>query len=144
MNIDDFEQKLQRQPLRKVPGEWREEILLAARQTAAPPHTPRPAPSFLLTISRQVSGLLWPHPVAWAGLAAAWLLILGLNHATRDALPRLAKGSLPVAPRLFMAFQEQERLLNELIGPPQPPLAEPLKPAVPRPRSERRQTLLMA
>jgi len=24
---DDFEQKLQRQPLRQIPGEWREEIL---------------------------------------------------------------------------------------------------------------------
>ena len=27
MNMDDFEQKLQRQPLRQVPAGWREEIL---------------------------------------------------------------------------------------------------------------------
>jgi hypothetical protein len=82
--------------------------------------------------------------VAWAGLAAVWLVILGLNHTTRDALPRLAKGSLPAAPQIFMAFQEQERVLAELIGPREASVAEPPRPVLPRPRSERRQTLLMA
>lgn len=35
MNTDDFEQRLARQPLRPVPGEWREGILAAARSAAA-------------------------------------------------------------------------------------------------------------
>lgn len=35
MNTDDFEQRLPRQPLRPVPGEWREDILAAARSAAA-------------------------------------------------------------------------------------------------------------
>jgi hypothetical protein len=148
MNTEDFEKRLQRQPLRQVPGEWRGEILSAARQASAPQHAPRTThhsrPSLLSTISYQLSTLLWPHPVAWAGLAAVWLVILGLNHTTRDALPRLAKRSLPAAPQVFMAFQEQERVLAELIGPREAPVAERPKPAPPRPRSERRRELLMA
>ena len=35
MNTDDFEQRLPRPPLRPVPGEWREDILAAARSAAA-------------------------------------------------------------------------------------------------------------
>ena len=148
MNTEDFEKRLQRQPLRQVPAEWRGEILSAARQASAPQHAPRTThhsrPSLFSTLNYQLSTILWPHPVAWAGLAAVWLVILGLNHTTRDALPRLAKGSLPAAPQVFMAFQEQERVLAELIGPRETPVAERPKPAPPRPRSERRRELLMA
>jgi hypothetical protein len=148
MSANDFEERLQRQPLRQIPGAWREEILSAARQASLAEHAPRTThhsrPSLLSTISYQLSTLLWPHPAAWAGLAAVWLVILGLNHTTRDALPRLPKGSLPAAPQVFMAFQEQERVLAELIGPRETPMAERPKPAVPRPRSERRRELLMA
>jgi hypothetical protein len=43
-----------------------------------------------------------------------------------------------------MAFQEQERLLSELIGPHETPVAERPKPRPPRPRSEGRKELLMA
>jgi hypothetical protein len=148
MNSDDFEKRLQRQPLRQVPGEWREEILSAARQAVHPHHAPRTthhaSVSLLSTLRYQLSTLLWPHPVAWAGLAAVWLVILGLNHTTRDAMPRLAKGSLPAAPQVFMAFQEQERVLAELMGPRETPVAERPKVVRPQPRSERRPMLLMA
>ena len=148
MNTEDFEKRLQRQPLRQIPGEWREEILVAARQASGTHHAPRTtqhaSPSLLSTLTHQLSTLLWPHPAAWAGLAAVWLVILGLNYTTRDAFPRLAKGSLPAAPQLFMVFKEQERVLAELIGPREAPVAERPKPASPRPRSERQQALLMA
>jgi hypothetical protein len=147
MNSNDFEKRLQRQPVRQVPAEWRADILSAARQAAPPQHAPRTAqhaaPSLLSTLRYQLSTLLWPHPAAWAGLAAVWLVILGLNHATPDALPRMAKGSLPAAPQLFMAFQAQEQLLAELLGPRETPVAEPPKPTVPRPRSERGRAFLM-
>ena len=104
MNPDDFEKHLQRQPLRQVPGEWREEILSAARQASLPQHAPRtthhapPSPSLLSTLHPQLSTLLWPHPAAWAGLAAVWLVILGLNLTTRDASPRLAKHAVAALP----------------------------------------------
>ena len=150
MNTEDFEKRLQRQPLRQIPGEWREEILSAAREASLPQHATRttqhvsPARSLLSTLHHQLLTLLWPHPTAWAGLAAVWLVILGVNLTTRDASTVVAKRAAPVSPQVFMAFQEQERLLSELIGPSEVPVAERPKPIVPRPRSEGRRALVMA
>ncbi len=148
MNSDDFERRLQRQPLRQVPAAWREGILAAARQASdsqpAPRATHHGALSLLSALRDQLAILLWPHPAAWAGLAAIWLVIGGLNRTTRDASPRVARRAAPLPPQVFMAFQEQQRLLTELIGARETPVAEPPKPALPRPRSEGRQTLLMA
>jgi hypothetical protein len=150
MNPDHFEKRLERQPLRQVPGEWREEILSAARQASLPQHAPRstlhapPSASLLSTLHHQLSTLLWPHPVAWAGLAAIWLMILGVNLTTRDAAQVVAKHAPPASPQVFMAFQEQERLLSELFGPGETPVAEQPKPRLPRPRSEGRRALVMA
>jgi hypothetical protein len=150
MNTEDFEKRLQRQPLRQIPGEWREGILSAARQASPSEHAPRtthhvsPARSLLSTLHHQLSTILWPHPTAWAGLAAVWLVILGVNLTTRDASTVVAKRAALVSPQVFMAFQEQERLLAELIGPRDPPVAERPKPAPPRPRSELSRELLAA
>jgi UDP-N-acetylglucosamine:LPS N-acetylglucosamine transferase len=149
MNPDDFETRLQRQPLRPIPGEWRDDILSAARQASLPQHASRithhtlASRSLLSTLNHQLSTLLWPHPTAWAGLAAAWIVILGVNLATRDAATLAARHAAPVAPQVFMAFQEQERLLSELIGPRDTPVAERPKPDPTRPRSEGRRSLLM-
>jgi hypothetical protein len=77
-------------------------------------------------------------------LAAVWLVILGVNLKTRDDSILVAKHAAPVSPQVVMAFQEQERLLLELIGPRETPVAERPKPAPPRPRSELRHELLMA
>jgi hypothetical protein len=150
MNADDFEKRLERQPLRQIPGEWRAEILSAARQASLAPHATRNTQhaswghSMLSTINSQLSTLLWPHPVAWAGLAAVWVVIAGMNLTTRDASQRLANQASPASPQVFMAFQEQERLLTELIGPRETPVAERPKPARPQPRSERQRELLLA
>ncbi|MGD0260399.1 MAG: hypothetical protein ABSD29_11315 [Verrucomicrobiota bacterium] len=150
MNLDDFEKRLERQPLRQMPGEWREEILSAARQASLAQHATRtthhvaPSPSLLSTIIYQLSTILWPHPTAWAGLAAVWVVILGINLTTRDASQEVAERASPVSPQVFLAFQEQERLLTELIGPRETPVAERPKPVVPQPRSERRKGMMMA
>jgi len=150
MNPDEFEKQLHSRPMRQVPGEWRQEILSAARQASLPEHAPRTThhvshpPSLLSTIKNQLSTLLWPHPTAWAGLAAAWVVILGINLTTRDASTAFAKHASPVSPQVFMAFQEQERLLSELLGPRETPVAERPKPRLPQPRSEGRKELLMA
>ena len=150
MNTDDFEKRLERQPLRQVPGEWRQQILSAARQASLPEHAPRitqqahRSASLLLTIHHQLSTLLWPHPMAWAGLVAVWLVILGVNLTTRDASTVMAKHPSPVSPQFFMAFQEQERLLSELIGPRDTPVTERPKPSPARPRSEGRRALVVA
>jgi hypothetical protein len=150
MKPDDFEKRLQDQPLRQLPGEWRAEILSAARQASLAEHAPRTThhllrrPSLLSTIHSQLSTLLWPHPTAWAGLAAVWLVILGINVTSRDTSTQVAKHSPPLSPQVFIAFQEQERLLTELIGPRETPVAERPRVIVPRPRSERQRALLMA
>ena len=150
MNTDDFEKRLQHQPLRQLPDQWRAEILSAARQASPAPHASRtthhapPSPSLLSTLTSQLSTILWPHPAAWAGLAAVWLVILGVNLTTRDTPTLAAKHAPPIAPQFFMAFQEQERLLAELIGPRETPVAERPKSRPARPRSERRAGMMMA
>ena len=131
MKMDDFEQRLQRQPLRQIPVEWRGEILSAAK------HASRPAPrgSFLSTISYQLSTLLWPHPKAWAGLAAVWILIFAVNFSIRDKAPVMAEKSAPPSPEVIVQLRQQQRMLAELIGARETHDAEPQQ-FFPRPRSE--------
>ncbi len=144
MNTDDFEKRLQRQPMRQVPCPWRTEVLSAARRAASPGHAPRSALHsprwFLSTLNSRLSALFWPRPEAWAGLAAAWLFILGLHLAASASAP-LANHRPPVAPEALMAFQERARLLQELIGPRD--AVEPHK-LVPQPRSELQRQLFAA
>ena len=129
MKPDDFEKQLQRHPLRAVPGEWRGEILDAAR---------RAGDHQLSTINPQPISwwreLFWPCPQAWAGLAAAWGVILVLNLASRDSVQVAKTSKAAPAPELLIALREHRRLLTELIG--SPAVVESLTPFVPRPRSE--------
>jgi hypothetical protein len=119
---DDFEQKLQRQNLRPIPSEWRETILHAA-------HAARPRPSRLST-------LLWPNPRAWAGLAAAWLLIVVVNLSAGDEPSRtMARQTAPPPPQLIDAVREQRRELARLIEPSVASDADRPKSLSPRPRS---------
>ena|SRR6266851_5497352 len=129
MNTDDFEKRLQRQIMRPIPRDWRREILDAARRARDPqPSTFNP---------QRTSGWrewLWPCPQAWAGLAAAWVLILALNAATREPVQVDTAQSTPPAREVFRALKERRRLLAELAGLPMQ--VEQQKPLVPRPRSE--------
>jgi hypothetical protein len=150
MNTDDFEQRLERQQLRQIPAEWREDILSAARQASPSIHTSRITPpvprwrAVLSTLNSQISTLLWPCPQAWAGLAAVWLGLLAFNFATHDAAVTAARHTTPASPQVLVAWREQEKLLVELIGPPEKLVAERPKVAVPRPRSEGRHGFVMA
>jgi hypothetical protein len=129
MNPEDFEKQLERQPIRPVPAAWRAEILKAAEAAG-------PAPSFLSTINSQLSTLLWPCPQAWAGLAAVWVVIFALNHASLDKPDMMAAKSYPPSPEIMMALQEQRRTLAKLIDSNDQPTAEPPKSFIPRPRGE--------
>jgi hypothetical protein len=137
MKPEDFEQRLQRQPLRQVPAEWRGEILSAAK------HASRPAPrtSFLSTFNRQLSSLLWPHPKAWAGLAAVWILIFAVDFSMRDATRVVAEKAAPPSPEVIVELKQQQRMLAELIGASQAREAE-LPKFLPLPRSERVEILM--
>jgi hypothetical protein len=133
MNLDDFEARLGRQPLRPVPPAWRDAILDSSR-----PSTLNPQPS------TSWRSWLWPSPVAWAGLAATWVVILALNHAAAPQLsatgPRFA-GSIN-SYVLFTRLAEETGLLSET--PTAPPAAERPRRAIPGPRSDVPRRILSA
>lgn len=133
MNHDDFEQELRRQPLRQIPAEWRAEILGAA--TSHPP-SPFARRSLFSTLNAQLAAILWPHPAAWAGLAAVWIFIFAVDFSTRDnAAPIAGKLSSPTT-EVMVEVRQQQRLLAELIGPRDVREADRSKSLMPRPRSE--------
>jgi hypothetical protein len=132
---EQFEQRLRRQSLKKIPGEWRAEILSAARGAQITPHA-SPA-SWLSTLNSQLSTLLWPHPKAWAGLAAVWVGILVLNFSQRDQSPVAVEKFSPPTPEVMAELRQQKLLFAELMGSPQTPDADRRKNVPPGPRSER-------
>jgi hypothetical protein len=140
--MDNLEEKLQRQPLRQVPAEWRGEILTAADEVRTARRAVRgrlseaSLPNWFSTLNAQLSTLLWPHPKAWAGLAAVWILILAVNFSMRDKAPVRAEKSLPPSPEVIVELRQQQRLLAELIGPRDTSDADRSKSFMPSPRSE--------
>jgi hypothetical protein len=136
--MNEFEQKLSRQPLRKIPGEWRAEILAATQSVARP----RRRASFLSTFHQQLSTLFWPHPKAWAVLAAVWIFIFALNFSMRDTSPRIAKKSAPPSPEVIVELKKERLLFAELIGPRETADADRQKIFSPKPRSERGEILM--
>jgi hypothetical protein len=146
MNLESFEQKLARQPLRQPPVEWRADILSAA-QAADPSSHPPPAArhSLLSTLRQPLSSFLWPHPRAWAGLAAAWVVIFAVNVASRDGSATTTVGRVtPPPPQVLELLKQQTQLLAELVGPLEETGADRPKPFAPQPRSQRRDEFLNA
>jgi hypothetical protein len=133
MNPDDFEKRLQSQPMRQIPGEWRKKILEGAQ--------PAPHSSF---VSRHsfLSTLLWPNPKAWAGLAAVWVVILALQFGSRKASPMMAMTPTHSTSETMMAIKDQQKILAELIE--NVPPREMDKPGRVQPRSELREPFSMA
>src|SRR5687767_14277976 len=119
MSFDEFENKLRSQPRREIPTQWRREILSAV---STEPGAPVPW-------WRQ---LLWPHPAAWASLAAAWVAIIVLNSAGAPETASPQTASKP-SPAMRLAYEERQRLWAELVLDVSPQTRE--RPAVDRPRS---------
>ena len=138
MKPDDFEQRLQLQPLRAVPDEWRAEILGAASATVAAQQNRRAVltTNWLSTLNSQLSTLLWPHPQAWAGLAAVWLVIFALKLSTGDDGRVVGKKS-SMSPEVIAELWQQKLLFTELVGEVEVREAKPPKRLPSRPRSER-------
>ena len=133
MKPDEFEQSLQRQPLRPIPAEWREKILRAATADA---DSISVRPSSLA--SRRVlwwRELFWPCPQVWAGLAAAWIFIVLMNVGSVETTSLAVATTPPPSKEVLLALREQRRELERAIASDEP-AAEPPKRFVPRPRSE--------
>jgi hypothetical protein len=143
---EQFERRLSRQPMRQIPGEWRAEILSTARVAETPrcgvgQRSALSLPTFFSTLNSQLSTIFWPHPKAWAGLAAVWVLIFCVNFSMRDTAPVVAEKSAPPSPEVIVELKQQQRMLAELIGAGQAREAEPQK-WLPQPRSERVEILI--
>ncbi len=140
---EQFEQKLSRQPLRKIPGDWRGEILAAARAAQTPPHASRVTRrSLFSTFNSQLSTLFWPHPKAWAGLAAVWIFIFALNFSMRDSSSKITTRTAPPSPEVIVELKKQQRMFAELVGANEAPDADRRKVFSPKPRSERGEILM--
>ena len=138
--MNEFEQKLKRQPLRKIPGGWRTEILAAVDSQARRGEVRKI--SFLSTINHQLSNLFWPHPKAWAALAVIWIFIFAVNFSMRDNSPRIGEKSAPLSPEVIVELKKEQLLYAELIGPRETPDADRQKIFSPKPRSERVEILM--
>lgn len=141
--MEQFERRLSGQRLRRVPAEWREEILVAASrdhlvESRGPERLRRP---FLSSLSFQLSSIFWPHPAAWAGLAAVWVFILAVDFSTRDRVAAMTQGNAPASVEVIIEVRLQQRLLAELLGPHETRDADRQKVFLPRPRSQRAEML---
>ena len=127
--MDEFEQFLKKQPFRDLPSAWRREILLPS---LLGPKPDRP----------QWQEWLWPSPVAWAGLAFAWVVIIGLNLATVPIKEQIAGETPVVSSDMVAALAEERNFLSESISPPV--LEPPQRKTSTSPRSEIRGRMVEA
>jgi hypothetical protein len=137
MKPDDFEQRVQRQPLRQVPAGWRDEILAAADAAAAAERNPAAAvtiPAWRLFFAR----------ISWAGgaFAALWVALISLNLllAASDKPRETEQVAAAPAPSLA-AWNRHRAALQQLAS--EDSAIDAVAPGLPatkpdRPRSERR------
>lgn len=166
----EFEQRLRRQPIRPIPAEWRDVILQeACRQSGMGVAPVSPSHSFTPergTAVPAVASLAVPEAQAfarrrdrrdacatldlrrwfsfarlgWTGLAAAWVLILALDHAARPEPLNDLVGKPPAASEAWAAWAQNQRELARLLD--RPPAFPPLQP-VRQPRQQSRLPLSM-
>lgn len=141
--LDDLERLLLRQSFRLPPPEWRDAILADAR-TVAPAQESRSAATRLDSASL-LRALRVACGSAWSAAAAAWLLVVGLNHY---ASPSRSQDRLPMPPLspATAADLRQERLellaaLNAepVFAPSQP--SRPRRPSATLPPARQRRHL---
>ena len=138
---EPFERRLSRQPQREIPGTWREGILDKAQESAASVQTGRtPRPELFYLIQTL---FFRPQRIAWAGLAAAWVVIITLNLATGETSKTISMtiATAPATPETLQVLKQQRLLYAELVGRPELRPMDRLKINIPGPRSQRREEI---
>ena len=127
---DAFEKRLRGATPRQIPASWRNEILGALPEVRRTDLVPEPG------IVDFLRAMLWPHPKAWAGLCAAWLLILGLSFASHEPTDtEVARRLDRPSPQMRELLKEQEQLLAELSGARDSSEPRRSESVVPKPQS---------
>ncbi|HZL14121.1 MAG TPA: hypothetical protein VFC85_08250 [Verrucomicrobiae bacterium] len=139
--MENFEQKISRQPLKKIPGEWRAEILAAAIGRGSRIESRRQESRWPSTFAARLSTIFWPHPKAWAALAAIWIFIFTLNFSTRDKSQNVAEKFSPPSPEVIVELKKQRQMFAELMGSNETRIADRQKIFFSRPQSERMEIL---
>jgi hypothetical protein len=125
----------------------REQILVAecGRKTRNPKLETRNLGTLPLLVGLKLwRELIWPARRIWAGFAAVWLLLVAVNLADADHSATDQAGLKPLPAGSLATWEQQQQILAELIGQTEPHETDQPKPILPQPRSERRQSWLMA
>ena len=103
-----------------------------------------PARSQLSTLNSQPASLwerlLGPNPLAWAGLAAVWLVLLAVNrNGSEPATSSASRASLPSEAAVAEIVRENRRQMAELLNFDEPQAA-PTARSEPYPKRSQRRT----
>ncbi len=145
MKPEDFERKLSRQPFRPLPDAWRTEILATAEpspfKVQGSMFKVRCLSSAIMWLPRKLSTeLIWPCRRIWAGLAAAWLLILVANLGLGSPAS-VASSRVPASNAWSMAaLKAQQQMLSQMLDADAPAVEPAPKPG---PRGEKRVKIMM-
>lgn len=106
-----------------------------------------PAPASQRSTPNSQPASLWerlfgPNPLAWAGLAAAWLVLFAVNRSGSEAVspPSVAsRSSQPSEAAVAEIVRERRREMAELLNLDEPRVALPARDIMPAKRSQRRE-----
>jgi hypothetical protein len=119
--MNEFEKRITETPPRRVPAAWRDDILAAARGEQAPRDVRPTLPDHPWWLE-----WLWPNPVAWGTLAAAWAVIFALHAATpASSTSQTASSSNNTLNLIVKRQQELSSLLATVNEPAQPKATGP-------------------
>ncbi len=105
----DFEKQISQQPVKPLPPSWKDGILRAAREAAE--SRPRPVQTTRGALRCWLRDLLWPSPVAWGGLAAVWVVMLGFGSVAQN--DRAARPVASVSRQQLQMVREQQNWLRQ-------------------------------
>jgi hypothetical protein len=87
--------------------------------------------------------LIWPARRIWAGFAFVWLAIVAVNLADSDRAEIAGRKWNPMPSGTLMAWEQEQKLFGDLLGPTEAYEARKPESLPPKPRSERQPTRAM-